>query len=123
MWYLQILETWEYKSTIQITTNSHELLGSKYRGIQSIWDSTQNRGERYICFIIGLSRQGEVVNIRACGASGENTIDEYIATYFLPDTEKVEVQVLIRVIKSLSVKVIILVLAEISVLTLFHQES
>ena len=43
-----------------------------------------------IYFITGLSRQGEVVNLRSHGGPGGGlTIDEYIAVYCYPDTEKV----------------------------------
>ena len=34
-----------------------------------------------IYFIIGLSRRGEVVNLRSRGPEGGLTIDEYIAVY------------------------------------------
>ena len=45
----------------------------------------------YIYFITGLSRQGEIVNLRACGVEGGLTIDEYIIVYFLPYTKKDEI--------------------------------
>ena len=45
-----------------------------------------------IYFITGLSRRGEVVNLRSRGGPGHGlTIDEYIAMYCYPDTEKVGV--------------------------------
>ena len=41
-----------------------------------------------IYFITGLSRRGEVVNLRSRGGTGGGlTIDEYIAVYCYPDTE------------------------------------
>ena len=43
-----------------------------------------------IYFITGLSQWGEVVNLRTRGPRGGLTIDEYIAVYYYPDTEKVE---------------------------------
>ena len=47
-----------------------------------------------IYFITGLSRRGEVVNLRYQGGPGGGlTIDEYIAVYYFPDTEKVGIQV------------------------------
>ena len=47
-----------------------------------------------IYFITGLSRRGEVVNLRSRGGLGGGlTIDEYIAVYCYPDTEKVGSQV------------------------------
>ena len=42
-----------------------------------------------IYFITGLSRWGEVVNLRSRGPRGGLTIDEYIAVYCYPDMEKV----------------------------------
>ena len=46
-----------------------------------------------IYFIIGLSRRGEVVNLRSCKPGGGLTIDEYIVAYFFPDTKKVGSQI------------------------------
>ena len=46
-----------------------------------------------IYFITGLSRWGEVVNLHSCGPRGGLTIDEYIAVYCYPDTEKVDSQI------------------------------
>ena len=40
-----------------------------------------------IYFITGLSRQGEIVNLRARGVGGGHTIDEYIVIYSFPDIE------------------------------------
>ena len=43
-----------------------------------------------IYFITGLSRRGEVVNLRSRGELGGGlTIDDYIAVYCYPDIEKV----------------------------------
>ena len=43
-----------------------------------------------IYFITGLSRRGEVVNLRSRGGPrGGLTIDEYIAVYYYVDMEKV----------------------------------
>ena len=43
-----------------------------------------------IYFITGLSQWGEVVNLCSHGGPGGGlTIDEYIAVYCYPDTEKV----------------------------------
>ena len=49
-----------------------------------------------IYFITGLSRRGKVVKIRSRGTGGGLTIDEYIAVYCLPDTEKVGSQILTK---------------------------
>ena len=46
-----------------------------------------------IYFIRGLSRRGEVVNLRSRGPRGGLTIDEYITVYCYPDMEKVESQI------------------------------
>ena len=41
-----------------------------------------------IYFITGLSRRGEVVNLRSRGGPGGGlTIDEYIMVYYYPDRE------------------------------------
>ena len=40
-----------------------------------------------IYFIIGLSHQGEVVKLSACGVGGGVTIEEYITIYCLLDIE------------------------------------
>ena len=47
-----------------------------------------------IYFITGLSRRGEVVNLCSRGGPGGGlTIDEYIAVYCYPDTEKMGSQI------------------------------
>ena len=66
-----------------------------------------------IYFIIGLSQQGEVVKLSACGVGGGVTIEEYITVYCLLDIENIESQVLVNSIRSLSLRVIVLVLAKI----------
>ena len=67
-----------------------------------------------IYFITGLSRRGEVVNLRShCGAGGGLTIDKYIAVYFYPDTEKVGSQVPTNAIQVLGLKAILLTLGRI----------
>ena len=40
-----------------------------------------------IYFIIGLSHQGEVVKLSACGVGGGVTIEDYITVYYLLDIE------------------------------------
>jgi hypothetical protein len=76
-----------------------------------------------IYFITGLSHRGEMVNIKARGAGGGRTMEEYITTYCIADTEKVGSQLPIRVIENLSLKIIILVLTWISGSTSLHQAS
>ena len=47
-----------------------------------------------IYFITGFSRRGEVVNLCSYGGLGGGLIiDEYIAMYYYPDTQKVGSQV------------------------------
>ena len=46
-----------------------------------------------IYFITGLSRWGEVVNLRSRVPRGGLTIDEYIVVYCYTDTEKVGSQI------------------------------
>ena len=46
-----------------------------------------------INFIIGLSRWGEVVNLRSCEPGGGLTIDEYIGIYCYRDIKKVGSQI------------------------------
>ena len=50
-------------------------------------------------------------------------IDEYIAVYYLLETEKVGIQVLVNAILNLSLKVIVLVLGRIVGLASLHQDS
>ena len=74
-----------------------------------------------IYFITGLSRRGEIVNLRAHGVGGGITIDEYISIYCLLDIENVGIQVPLNVIQNLGLKVIVLVLGRIVGLTYLHQ--
>ena len=68
-----------------------------------------------IYFITGLSRRGEMVNLRARGGPSHGlTIDEYIAMYFYPETEKVGSQVPTNAIQ---------VLGRIAGLASLHQAS
>ena len=58
-----------------------------------------------IYFITGLSRRGEMVNLHARGGLGHGlTIDEYIAVYYYPETEKVGSQVPTNAIQVLGLK-------------------
>ena len=76
-----------------------------------------------IYFITGLSRRGEVVNLRSRGPGGGLTIDEYIAVYYFMDTEKVGSQILKNSIQVLGLKVILLALGRIVGLASLHQAS
>ena len=48
------------------------------------------------------------------------SIDDYVVVYFLPDNEKVGIQVSINAIQILNLKLIILILVRIVVSTLLH---
>ena len=77
-----------------------------------------------IYFITRLSRQGEVVNLRSRGGPGGGlAIDEYIAVYCYPDTEKVGSQVPTNSIQVLGLKAILLKLGRIAGLASLHQAS
>ena len=75
-----------------------------------------------IYFITGLSRLGEVVNLRSHGGPrGGLTIDEYIAVYYYPDIEKVGSQVPTNSIQVLGLKAILLTLDRIvGLASLYH---
>ena len=72
-----------------------------------------------IYFITGFSRRGEVVNLR----SYRLTIEEYIAVYFLPNTEKVGSQIPTNAVRNLGLKAILLALGRIVGLASLHQAS
>ena len=74
-----------------------------------------------IYFIIGLSHRGMVVNLRARGLGGGLRIEDYIAIYYLPNTEKVGNQIPTNSIQNLGLKEILLVLGRISRLASLHQ--
>ena len=76
-----------------------------------------------IYFIISLSQRGEMVNLRSHGPGGGLAIDEYIAVYCFPETEKVGSQILTNSIHILGLKAILLVLGRIAELDSLHQAS
>ena len=73
-----------------------------------------------IYFITGLSRRGEVVNLRSRRARGGLTIDEYIVVYYFPDTKKVGSQILKNSIQVLGLKAILLAFSKIVGLASLH---
>ena len=73
-----------------------------------------------IYFITGLSRRGEVVNLRSRRPKGGLTIDEYIAVYCYSDTEKVGSQIPTNSIHVLGLKAILLTLGRIAGLASLH---
>ena len=77
-----------------------------------------------IYFITGLSRRGEMVNLRARGGPGHGlTIDEYIVVYCFPDTKKVGSEIPTNSIQVLGLKAILLALGRIARLASLHQAS
>ena len=62
------------------------------------------------------------MNLRVEVVGGRMTINEYIVAYFLLDIEKLGIQVPIRAIHRISLKVIILVLARLSSSFVLHQD-
>jgi hypothetical protein len=76
-----------------------------------------------IYFLTGLSRQGEVVNLKSRGAGSGMKIKEYIDAHCVAGTPKVGSQLPIRAINNLSLKIIVLVLTRITGSTSLHQAS
>ena len=74
-----------------------------------------------IYFITGLSRWGEVVNLRSHGPGGGLTINEYIAMYCYSDTEKVRSQIPTNSIQVLGLKAILLTVGRIAGIASLHQ--
>ena len=74
-----------------------------------------------IYFITGLSRRGEVVNLRSHGPGGGLTINEYIAMYCYSDTKKVRIHIPTKSIQVLGLKAILLTLGKIAGLASLHQ--
>jgi hypothetical protein len=76
-----------------------------------------------IYFLMGLSHQGEVVNLKAWGDGSGMNIEDYIATHCIAGTEKVGSQLPIRAINNMSLKIVVLVLTRITGSTSLHQAS
>jgi hypothetical protein len=74
-----------------------------------------------IYFLTRLSRRGEVVNLESQGDQSDMTIEDYIATHCVEGAEKVGIKLPIRVINNMSLKIIVLVLAQIIGSASFHQ--
>jgi hypothetical protein len=72
-----------------------------------------------ICFLTGLSRRGEEINLRTY-PTGPFNIEDYIQMYCEVDTEKVGYKVPIHKITSLSLHVILLLIERITVSTTIH---
>jgi hypothetical protein len=76
-----------------------------------------------IYFLTGLSRRGEVVNLKSRGAGSGMKIEEYIDTHCVVGTPKVGSQVPIQAINNLSLNIIVLVLTRITGSASLHQAS
>jgi hypothetical protein len=76
-----------------------------------------------IYFLTGLSRQGEVVNLKSRGAESGMKIKEYIDAHCVVGTPKVESQIPIWAINNLGLKIIMLVLTKITCSASLHQAS
>ena len=63
------------------------------------------------------------MNLHSHGPGGGLTIDEYIAVYYYPDTEKVESQIRTNSIQVLGLKAILLTLRRIAGIASLHQAS
>jgi hypothetical protein len=64
-----------------------------------------------------------MVDLNTQGDGGGRTMEEYIATYFVAGTKKVGIQLLIREIENLCIKIIVLVLTWMSRSSSFNQAS
>jgi hypothetical protein len=100
MWPLQNLGSQMNEGSSEVTPDAHKLLGSGDKGLQ-VDD---------IYFITGLSRRGEVVNLKSQGDGGGMTMEDYISTHYVAGTDKVGSQLPIKQIENLSLKIVILVL-------------
>jgi hypothetical protein len=76
----------------------------------------------YIYFFTGLSCWGEVINLKSWGAGGGMKIEEYINAHCVAGNPKVGIQLPIRAINNLSLKIIFIVLTRITSSASLHQE-
>jgi hypothetical protein len=73
-----------------------------------------------IYFLTGLSHWGEVVNLKLWGEGSRMKIEEYINTHCVAGTPKVGSQLPIRAINNLILKIVVLVLTNITSLGTLH---
>ena len=86
---LQVLVPRWLEGQTRTATDAGRLLGSDSESFRIDSMSLTIEVED-IYFITGLSRRGEMVNLHARGGPSHGlTIDEYIAVYCYPETEKV----------------------------------
>ena len=125
MWARQVLEPWYHEGTLAQPRLLQMLIGYWDLDVESF--NLDGQPPKILVddinFIIVLPRRGEIVKLRAWGAGGRMTVEEYIIVYWIPDTKKIRSQVQVNVIQSLSLKVIVLVLERISGLESLHQDS
>jgi hypothetical protein len=76
-----------------------------------------------IYFLTGLSRRGEVVNLKVQGVGSSMKIEEYIDIDRIARTEKVGNQLPIRAINNLNLKIVVLVFTMIIGSASLHQAS
>jgi len=76
-----------------------------------------------IHFLTGLSRRGEVVNLKARGDRSGMNIEDYITTHCIAGIEKVGRQLPIRAINNLSLNIVVLVLKQITGSISLHHAS
>jgi hypothetical protein len=76
-----------------------------------------------IYFLIGLSRRGEVVDLKSCGAGSGMKVEEYIEAHCVARTSMVGSQIPIQAIGNHSLNIIVLILTRIIGSALLHQAS
>jgi hypothetical protein len=76
-----------------------------------------------IYFLTGLLHWGEVVNLKARGYGSGMNIEDYITTHYISGTKKVGRQLSIRAINNMSLKIVVLVLTQITGSASLHQAS
>jgi hypothetical protein len=112
MWDLQVLGSQRYEAQVrllQMLVNFWDLDTISFN-----LDGKPLRIEvEDIYFLTGLSRRGEVVNLKSQGSGSGMNIEDYIATHCVAVIEKVGSQLPIREINNLSLKIVVLVLTQI----------
>jgi hypothetical protein len=76
-----------------------------------------------IYFLTGLSHQGEVMELKSCGAGSGMKVKEYIEAHCVAGTPMVGSQIPIQAIGNISPNIIVLVLTRIIGLASLHQAS
>jgi hypothetical protein len=76
-----------------------------------------------VYFLKGLSRQGEVMDLKSCRAGSGMKVKEYIEAHCVAGTPMVGTQIPIRAISNLSLKIIVLILTRMIRSASLHQAS